>query len=395
MVIPDSEPAPVSAAKPRVKALLLGYYGMGNLGDEMMLFCLKSWLNDQGFDLTVLSERPEAVSKHHNLPAVENSPMLGQWAWRSSWFKGGAWRVLRALARNDALIVGGGDLIRDDLGWRTFFYTTEKLILALMMGKKVYVVNAGIGQPSTGYGRVILRWVLARCRRIIVRDLQSEQICEQLGVGSVAVLAPDIVLSLPDLLLKRSGSIVEPLADQPYVAVCLRRNPEVFGRYGMSEARIRTLARALDDLVERRGVDVVFIPFQENPASKQGDNQLHETVAQAMVHRDRAHLRPWTADLVDVCHWIRGSRLVLSMRLHAAVLAHACHRPSVLMPYDRKITEFGRLMNIPHAIEAADLDDVSQVSSVLESAWREASQKEDLSRSSAASVWEELRLEPA
>jgi len=130
---------------------------MGNLGDEMMLFCLKSWLTEQGFALTVLSERPEAVSKLHGVAAVENSPILGEWAWRSSWFKGGAWRVIRALASNDALIVGGGDLIRDDLGWRTFFYTIEKLIVALLIGKKVYVVNAGIGQPSTGYGRMTLR----------------------------------------------------------------------------------------------------------------------------------------------------------------------------------------------------------------------------------------------
>ena len=182
----------------------MGYYGMGNLGDEMMLFCLTSWLKQQGFALTVLSENPGAVERHHHLAAVENCPLLGEWAWRSSWLKGGAWRVIRALVSNHALIVGGGDLVRDDLGWRTFFYTMEKPILALLLGKKVYVVNAGIGQPATGYGRVILRWVLGRCDRVIVRDLQSEQICKQLGVR--VVLAPDIVLSLPELLAKASPS---------------------------------------------------------------------------------------------------------------------------------------------------------------------------------------------
>ena len=391
--IQDSQTELTSAVSPRIKALLLGYYGMGNLGDEMMLFCLKSWLNDQGFDVTVLCERPEAVSKNHHLPAVETSPMLGQWAWRSSWFKGGAWRVIRALASNDALIVGGGDLIRDDLGWGTFFYTVEKLILALLMRKKVYVVNAGIGEPSTGYGRLVLRWVLARCRRIIVRDLRSERICEQLGGGSATVLAPDIVLSLPALLPERTHSFGERLPARPYIALCLRHNPDVFGRYDMNAARIRTLARALDDLIERRGVDVVFIPFQENPANKQGDNQLHEGVAQEIAHSDQIHLRPWTADVAEVCRWIRGSRLVLSMRLHAAVLAHACHRPTILMPYDHKVIEFGRLMNIPHAIEAEDLDEFSQVRSVLESAWREGSDTNDGSRPSATSIWRGLRLE--
>src|SRR5207244_832434 len=151
----------------------------------------------QDFDLTVLSERPEEVSRRHGLQAVENCPLLGEWAWRSSWIKGGAWRVIRALTRSDALIVGGGDLIRDDLGWRTFFYTMEKLILAILLGKRIYVVNAGIGRPSTRYGRTILKWVLGRCHRIIVRDLRSESICTQLGVSARTALAPDIVLSLP------------------------------------------------------------------------------------------------------------------------------------------------------------------------------------------------------
>ncbi len=115
----------------------MGYYGVGNLGDEMMLVCLKQWLERQGFDLTVLSEQPAAVVKEHGLPAVENAPLLGEWAWRKSWFNGGARRVMRALASADVFVVGGGDLIRDDLGWRTFFFTMEKIVAAILMGKKV------------------------------------------------------------------------------------------------------------------------------------------------------------------------------------------------------------------------------------------------------------------
>jgi hypothetical protein len=82
----------------------MGYYGVGNLGDEMMLVCLKPWLERQGFELTVLSEKPAAVSKAHGLPAVENSPLLGEWAWRSSWLEGGASRV-------SMLVPGRADVI--------------------------------------------------------------------------------------------------------------------------------------------------------------------------------------------------------------------------------------------------------------------------------------------
>src|SRR5215472_5313364 len=287
-----------------MKALLMGYYGMGNLGDEMMLVCLRPWLEKQGFSLTVLSEWPAEVTRSHNLPAVENSPLLGEWAWVQAWFKGGAMRVLHAIRENDALIVGGGDLIRDDRGWRAFLYTVEKMILAIFLGKKVYVVNAGIGEPRTRYGRVILRWVLRHCRRIIVRDQRSERICRELGTSSQTTLAPDVVLTLPAMLANLPAASESTLAKDPYVVVCLRHNANAF---------------RLDDLTERHGVSVIFIPFQANPASGHGDGELHERVIQFMRHTDCVQSRPWTSDLADVCRCVRPALFVLAMRLHAAV----------------------------------------------------------------------------
>jgi polysaccharide pyruvyl transferase CsaB len=377
-----------------MKALLMGYYGMGNLGDEMMLFCLRPWLERQNFQLTVLSERPAEVTRSHQLPAVENCPLLGEWAWRTAWFKGGALRVLRTIRHSDALIVGGGDLIRDDLGWRTFFYTIEKMIVAILLGKKVYLVNAGVGEPSTRYGRVLLRWVFRRSRRIIVRDHRSEKICHQLDASAKTILAPDIVLCLPDLLAKRSVLLSEMPATRPCVVVCLRNDPHVFRLYEMTGTRIQTLAASLDDLIERHQVKVIFIPFQANPASGHGDAQLHERVAQVMSHTDQVQLRPWTADLNEVCRWIRAARFVVAMRLHAAVLALSCGRPVILMPYDRKIREFADLMNISLTIEAATLDNMPAVQAVLDAAWRQSAAEAPPARTPAPStIWADLTLE--
>ena len=381
----------------RQKALLMGYYGVGNLGDEMTLVCLKQWLERQNFDLTVLSEKPATVSQTHGLPAVENSPLLGEWAWRSGWLKGGALRVMRALAGSDVLIVGGGDLIRDDLGWRTFFFTLEKMIAAILMGKKVFLVNLGIGQLSTRYGRALLKWTLRRCQRIIVRDARSEKMCGELGVTEQVTLAPDIVLSLPDLLGHQRVTKAGSRHKDPYVLVCLRHNPETFHSYEMTEARIRTLAQNLDALIERHNVNVVFLPLHATSPNGRGDASLHWRVAKAMVHPERIQLRPWTADLNEVCSWISDAKLVLAMRLHAAVLAHSYGRPCVLMPYDRKVREFGELMAIRHSIEAGALDDVATVNGVLESAWAEPQQERESIhwQQTVSSIWADLTLERA
>ena len=391
---PAFRPQVVEKKLPKRRALLMGYYGVGNLGDEMMLVCLKPWLERQGFELTVLSEKPAAVSKAHGLPAVENSPLLGEWAWRSSWLEGGASRVIRALASSSVFVVGGGDLIRDDLGWRTFFFTMEKLVAAILLGKKVYLVNTGIGQLSTRYGRAILKWTLRRCQRIIVRDARSEKVCRELGVTERVTLAPDIALSLPDVLGTRRVKNIE--SRNPYVLVCLRHNPNAFHSYEMTDARIRTLARSLDDLVERHNVGIVFLPLHATLPNGRGDASLHGRVAKAMVHAERIQLRAWTADLNEVCKWIRDAQVVLAMRLHAAVLAQAYDRTCVLMPYDSKVREFGDLMAIRHTIEATDLDDFATVNDVIESAWHEVDQvqQSDYWRQTVCSIWANLTLEP-
>jgi len=41
-----------------MKALLLGYYGACNFGDDLMLYCLLQWLMKQKIQVTVVSENP-------------------------------------------------------------------------------------------------------------------------------------------------------------------------------------------------------------------------------------------------------------------------------------------------------------------------------------------------
>src|SRR5579885_3086022 len=178
---------------PARRMLLMGYYGAHNLGDDMMLFCLQKWLARQQVSITVLSECPEEIQRSFVLPAVRNVPLLGEWSWVDAWLRGRALRVVRAILGHDGLIVGGGDLIRDDRGWRTFLFTLEKILLAILFRKPVYLVNVGIGRPHTSLGRRLLAWALPRCRKIIVRDQRSLDLCREFHAP--AKYAPDIVLS--------------------------------------------------------------------------------------------------------------------------------------------------------------------------------------------------------
>lgn len=349
-----------------MNALLVGYYGLQNLGDEMMLFCLRRQLEERGFRLTVLSEQPQEVEKLHHLPAVQNCPLLGQWAWRFAWFKGGAARVIRALAQNDALVLGGGDLIRDDLGWRTFSFTMEKVVLALLLGKKVYLLNVGLGVPRTWYGRLLLGWALPRCEEIVVRDPRSLAICREMS-ATKARFAPDIVLSLPELIDEKPTPSPANIG-RPYVLVCLRADPNAFHFYDFNPDRVKKFAFILDALIEQHGVDVVFLPFQQLSGTGFDDNSMHRQVGEVMKNQARIEILPWTDDFRQICNRFRNARGVICMRLHAAVLAVAYGRPCILMPLDHKLQQFAAVMNLPYLIEVTTLDQSTSVYALIENA---------------------------
>lgn len=323
-----------------MNALLLGYYGAKNLGDDMMLHCILRWLALQGINTTVVSEDPEETMARFPVATVRNAPLLVEWGWYDSWFRGHTWRLIRCIRGNDILVVGGGDLIRDDKGWRTFWYTIEKILVALLFRKKIFLVNIGIVGPTTRWGKSILGFVIRNCSRIIVRDEASYRCCLKLGKPETCILKPDIVLTLPKFLpaVRRESDM------EPYMLVCLRKEPNDFGTYPFGEREIAALAAALDDVAARSGVGVCFLPFQHDRNNE--DNEMHQKVVAKMARKDKTRVVDWTSDLEKLNEVFRGATAILAMRLHAAVFGVAVGRPVIVMPYDRKVDEFADLVGI-------------------------------------------------
>jgi polysaccharide pyruvyl transferase WcaK-like protein len=87
-----------------------------------------------------------------------------------------------------------------------------------------------------------------------------------------------------------------------------------------------------------------------------------------MRRQSRTTLLEWTDDLRRVTGRFLGAECVIAMRLHAAVLACAVGRRCVVMPYDHKVVEFGRLMGLQDQISSATLDDPGGSRRVLEAA---------------------------
>ena len=159
-------------------------------------------------------------------------------------------------------------------------------------------------------------------------------------------------------------SILLPAPDRRAIfVVALRSNPNVYKQYVVDEARLRSLAAALDKVATRHGYKIVFVPFQDGA---EDDNAIHRTLAGMMRQRDAAIVRDWTMDVQELVDIFSGAETIVAMRLHAAILALAVGRDCTVLPYDQKVRELCSEMRLQHLVEADALDDAESVARSIE-----------------------------
>jgi polysaccharide pyruvyl transferase CsaB len=340
-----------------VDAFLMGYYGARNLGDDLMLSCLRRVIENQGCSLTVLAENAPTVISQHQTAAEQNYPLLGQFDFLTAILRGAAFRLARRLLSADLIFAGGGDIFRDSLGLANFSYQTEKVVLAILARKPVVLINVGISEPQTAFGKALLRWVLPRCRMIIVRDQRSVNLCRRMGAGAHTVFLPDIVTAVPQLFAAelKSYHVTKPTA----VVVALRHHSNVYGCFNLTPERIANVAAALDHLTERNNAEISFLPCQQS--ASEDDHNIHREIRSRMKNPGSTRLLDWTGDVLDTAATFAAARAVIAMRLHAGVLGVAFRKPTLLLPYDAKVAEFGASAGVRHTLSDKCLDSPDRI----------------------------------
>lgn len=158
-----------------MKILIAGYYGFGNLGDELILSSVISQLKSryQNPELTVLSANPSETTEYHRVNAIPRwNPMV----------------VARHLWRNDFLIVGGGGLIQNKTSRRSLFYYLGLIALARFVHCPVILFAMGVESLEGKFARWFTRKILTSPEvKITVRDEASKRVLCDIGLPSPLV----------------------------------------------------------------------------------------------------------------------------------------------------------------------------------------------------------------
>jgi polysaccharide pyruvyl transferase CsaB len=287
--------------------LLFGYYGFGNLGDELLAKVLVEGLETLGVPrsrMAVLSADPERSALDLGIAGVHR------------WHPG---EVLRGLSRSRSLLFGGGGLFQDTTSWRSNLYYWGVVRLARMMGCLPWAFGQSLGPLKSLSSRFFAADAFRSCTSRVCRDIPSIEFLADRGMG--ARCCPDPVLAL------------EPWEEHfrgEYLLVNIRPWKGDLPRRVAEEAR---------KMGEKFGLPLLGVGFApEDLALLQ---RLHE---EGVLH---CQTMLQVRTLEDVYTLASQACWALGMRFHFAILCFMLHIPITCVPYAPKVRSFAEEWGLP------------------------------------------------
>lgn len=336
------------------RLFLYGYYGFGNVGDDLLLntvvtstlkfapdarFVVRSLCPVEGVAPSAQIEfvALEQVMSDHSLSKVRR---LGSYL-RDTW---------KSLAGCTHLVFGGGTLFHargnSPVNLALIFML---VMMARLRGLEVYALGVGVAPLSGALPRRLMGGIMARAADFAVRDESSLRHCQALANGAGLRSTADLVFSLPLPAVSRAA-VAER---RPVVAITLAASD--IGNGTQHEHFLRQLALALDLLV-KQGWSICFLAFQEldQAGIAVSDTALFKRVQSSAPNLDGTVVR-MSASSTEITRLFSTIDVVAGMRFHGHVLAAMQGIPFVGFGRDEKLKDLCAHLSMPF-LDMGDLD---------------------------------------
>ncbi len=304
-------------SKYRYDAIISGYYGFKNIGDDAMLMAiidnLKMYRND--LKILVLSKNPIETSLIYNVDSINRFNLL---------------KILYTMKKSKLFINGGGSLIQDNTSTRSLIYYLAMIWLAKNQGMKVMIYANGIGPLNKERNRKLTRRIVDRVDVITLRENLSYN-----ELNSLKISRPEIMITADPALTLKPASIehinqlllnegIDP--NQQFIGISVRKwiNHEKY------EA---VIAETADYIVDKYGITPVFLAMHYP-----GDLAIIDNIISKMKNKSYViRKKPSVSEMLGI---IAKTQMLIGMRLHALIFAASLGIPIVGMVYEPKVEGF-------------------------------------------------------
>lgn len=144
------------------RSVLIGYYGGGNYGDELLMEVLSNLFAKAGVkNLSIMYQTPDTFRKFHHDFGYTLVPSYDKLA------------LLKAIIKNKNIVIGGGGLWGLDVNTNIFILSSVLFVSRRILGKKVYLLGVGYYQSTNRLGHVSAYLAAKAATIIFARDQET------------------------------------------------------------------------------------------------------------------------------------------------------------------------------------------------------------------------------
>lgn len=183
------------------RTVLIGYYGGGNYGDELLLEVIANHCKSKKVkDMTITYQDPASYHSFHHDFGYKLIPM------------GSKLQLLKAIIHNKRIVIGGGGLWGLDVNFNIFLLSFLLWFSRFFLRKKVYLLAVGYYNSTSRLGR-ISAWLAGKsATRIVARD--KETLNNFRKISKSVVQGSDLAWLIPGLQLESYQADLKKLEEK-------------------------------------------------------------------------------------------------------------------------------------------------------------------------------------
>jgi len=318
-------------------AIISGYYGFNNIGDDAMLRSIIDNLKLQKPDISilVLSKKPEETSQNYSVSTINRQDILA---------------VYFAMKQTKLFIYGGGNIIQDSTSTRSLMFYLGMAWLAKKLKLKVMFYANGIGPINKLRNAEFSRKILNKADIITVRERLSFNELKKMGITKPKiVLTADAAFSVQ---LDNSTQLEEIFTsegiptDGNYAGFSVRKCPG-FEKHQHVKYE-QTIAEIADYIYMKYNLKPIFIPMEYH-----ADIVTIQNIISKM--KTDGYIISHNRSVAETFSIIRKMDIMIAMRLHALIFAAYMNVPILGISYQPKVEGFLEYVNQPSVGNAKDI----------------------------------------
>lgn len=312
----------MSSRPPRL--LMVGYYGKGNFGDQLMIEGLVSALSDSEIAIVAYKETPFILS---GVDIVFNNKKTSVYSSLYNFFNIGL-----SFYKCDVVIWGGGTCFYDDIknGPKNLYGIIKIFLLTRIFRKKMVFLGVGIGELVHSRNKFFTRYILENSDLVTVRDSQSLDYVFNDAIRGNIHQTEDLAY-----LYNHSAGEVSQCPNKIIFCGLSHNN-----KPGYEDVIIvKNLARIFDQLIDA-GYLIDMVPM--HLGTSYDDIAFNSMVYEHIVHKEKCRLVSISPlrQVNETMLVLSAATAVVSMRLHGLIAGLMLKKRICAISDSKKIHSF-------------------------------------------------------